>query len=115
MISVLWVSLAQANEKAAIFCDDKFSEQIREIDSQITPQVDSCVADLIWGSDNVCYKGSADILVIRINQGDYIWKHSGLWMQEASSEDSTTDVSYTGVDQMNFFATKSTISPCQEN
>jgi len=99
-------------QDVAIFCDDQFSDSIREIDNQLVERVDSCVADVVWGAENVCFEGDPQALVERINRGDYQWPY--LYAEEAQlNPDDENSVVYVGVDQRNFFANQKSIEPCK--
>lgn len=114
IITILFIFLpvfTQAQE-ATVYCDDQYSESVREIDNQLVERIDSCVADVVWGAENVCFEGSPEALVERINQGDYQWPY--LYAEEAQVDpENESRVLYTGVDQKSFFASQKSIESCQ--
>ncbi|MCB0377567.1 MAG: hypothetical protein KDD33_03680 [Bdellovibrionales bacterium] len=110
----LFVHTSSAEPFAKIWCDDKFSDEIREIDNVLVPKVDSCVNDVVWGSPNTCFEGNRQKLVDRINGGDYEWKKSFLWMEKGELGDADDEVFYTGVDQQSFWANSSDIYHCTQ-
>lgn len=80
----------------------------------ITPQmkINSCTADFIWGTDNVCFTGSAKALAKKINNDVYRWPSAGLSVREAEVLDRDS-IQYNGVDAQSFFASTRTIYRCR--
>lgn len=98
-------------EKASVYCRSTFTDEIIEITSK--SKVDSCVADLIWGTKNVCFTGSADDLASDMNAGAYAWPSSGLKADAATAVGD--QVTYTGTDAQSFYAAKRILSACTED
>lgn len=108
-MSFLFTHVVYASSDVAVFCDHEFKNKIVEITS--SSPVDSCVADLIWGTKNVCFDGNASALVTLMNADYFKWLSSGYSAVEASLADDGS-VNYTGVDAKSFYMSKRTIYPC---
>lgn len=109
VLTVLITPFYSQAQDAKVWCDDQYSDEIREIDNSLVKRVDSCVADVVWGSKNVCFEGDAQALVDRINNGDYRWP--ALFAQDAQVSAEGLVV-FTGVDQQNFYSSKMDIPAC---
>lgn len=97
---------------AEVECYYQFTDSILTITPQM--KVNSCTADFIWGTKNVCFKGSPKSLVKKINEGFYNWPSSGLKVTEAKVIDKDT-VSYLGIDAQNFYSSLRKIERCESN
>lgn len=109
--ALLFSQFSNANElESQIYCDNSFNNKIVLVNSDY--DIDNCVADVVWGSSNVCYVGSAVDLVNKINDGEtYFWK-VGLEMKNAKISQDGTTVEYTGIDRL---VMKKDITPCDES
>ncbi|NQZ18575.1 MAG: hypothetical protein HRT44_04875 [Bdellovibrionales bacterium] len=105
-------ALADEAQPGQFWCDHRFKDQIVEINEKSS--VDGCVADLIWGFDNVCFTGEASDLVDDINNDKYKWTSSGLILADASYDSEKDLLLYTGVDQQSFFSSERDLARCTE-
>lgn len=104
--SLLLISSIQAK----VECYYRFTDSILTISPEM--KVNGCTADFIWGFDNACFKGEAESLVEKINEGYYTWKSAGYRAKNAKRVDNDT-VSYIGVDAQSFYSSEREIMRCQ--
>lgn len=74
-----------------------------------------CVTDLVWGSRNVCFEGSALVLAEQINNQEYSWINEGLLMRSAVAEDSGDAITFLGIIQKDFYSSQFEIELCTED
>lgn len=94
----------------SVECYYRFTDSIIEITPEM--RINGCTADFIWGSENVCFRGSVKNLVKKINSEYYTWG-SSLRVRDALALSSDL-VEFTGVDAQSFFSARQTISRCQD-
>lgn len=110
VVGLLFVKSSMAETPTGFWCDHPFKKEV----VLVTPQspVDSCVADLIWGFDNVCYKGPGSELVSQINSKNYRWINSGYAMEDALLNPDSGAIEFTGFDSTSFYSGRFDILPC---
>lgn len=106
----LFLNTSAAEMQTVFWCQHQFKKEVVPVKPQ--SPVDSCVADLIWGFDNVCYTGNGSELVSQINAGNYRWVSSGYSMEEALLNPDSGAIEFTGFDSKSFYSGQFDISPC---
>jgi hypothetical protein len=109
VVSLLSFSTLVPASEVTVYCDHEYKNQIVEVNT--SSSVDACVADLIWGTKNVCFEGDAKTLAELINNQLFRWVSSGYSAVDASVTNEGA-VKYTGVDAMSFFMAERTLLPC---
>lgn len=99
---------AFAQSQTAIYCQDKYSDQTFEYFTDGLRG--GCMADLVWGSDNICFTGSAQEIAQLMNRGEFDRTSAGYYFEEAQFE--SDKVIFTGVDQQSFYRNLSDIMRC---
>jgi len=112
LISFCWSGVAFAQDIPGFWCDNSITQKIVIVEPQ--SPVSDCVADLIWGAENVCYTGDAQVLVEQINQNVYRWASAGFSMSDALWNSQTGAIEYTGYDSQNFYSSRFDIFPCTD-
>ncbi len=100
----------ELDPKTQLLCVDQFSGETYDL--MRVKNRPSCLADLIWGSKNICYTGQNGLIVELMNNKFFNNTSSGLIIDNATSLNVNT-IEFTGVDQMSFWMQKSRITRCQ--
>lgn len=95
--------------EVSVECYYHFTDSVLEITPKM--RINKCIADFVWGFDNVCFRGDENELVDLINEGYYRWG-SSLRVLDAQLINKDT-VEYTGVDAQNFYQSTFDLARCK--
>jgi hypothetical protein len=92
-----------------VLCEDKYTNEVVNILN--LKRVRGCMADLVWGNDNICFEGSLSELIYQIDNNQLNWRSSGLRLSEAKKI-TDDEVEFTGIDAQNFWSARKSIKRC---